>query len=273
MKTQEEKAQSYEYIEKVALLISRIRQKPRPKTKEELEDDPDEFYPIVGADFPSGDGVRVWWQGIDHPTKTFPYKETLEKIDDIKKVFVSLLKGITSILSKNKLIALLGFFIFRKELEKTSLVFLQEISQILRGVKNEPEMFCRAAREVWRVFELEQSEERTKIRDLVCHIVEYDDAYRYPFQWVMVKLDKMALAKNPVKEIGRLLDLLSVQERSPVLKEKWQKVKKIVWLLKFKPKILKEVQRFLINLNLNELELDETDKYHAKKKEHFIFDF
>ena len=273
MKSQEEKVKSYEYIENVAKLISRIRQKPREKTEEELKDDPEEFYPLLGADFPPGDGVKVYWQGIDYPTKTFPYKETLEKVDDIKKVSMSMLKGSIELLKKNIFFCLVFYLLYRKEIEKTFLSLFQELSQILRDVKNEPSMFCRTVRELWRVFELEQGEMRGKVRDLVCHISEYDDAYRYPFQWVMVKLDKMALAKSPAKEIGRLLDLLSAQERSPVLKEKWQKVKKIVWLMRFKPALLKEIQKFLINLNLHELELDEIDKYHAKKKEHFIFDF
>lgn len=272
MKTTEDKAKSYEYIENIARLIQRVRRQPDSVLTSQKKEG-GEFFPLIGADFPERDGVRVFWQRVEHPTKTFPYKETLEKIDDIKKVSMAFFRGLTDIF-RNKAKALL-LLLFTKDIENTFLNLLQELDQILRDIRNKPEMFCRFVREVWRVFELEeQTDTRRKIKELVCHTLEYDDIYRYQFQYSLAKLDKWALIKNPVKEIERLFDILiGINSKENGLDVKWRKIKNMVWLLHIRPSLKREVVRFLINLNLNEIVLDEVDKYHAKKKYGIKWDF
>ncbi|MEK6880631.1 MAG: hypothetical protein AABY22_13525, partial [Nanoarchaeota archaeon] len=85
------------------------------------------------------------------------------------------------------------------------------------------------------------------------------------------QLNKENLKKNLIAELKRLFEIL--EKESPKMKDKWTSFKKGLWLLRFKPKLLAEIKDFLLELNLEELIMDEADKYHAAKKQMYDFPF
>ena len=266
---QKEQAQAYEYLYKLGQAVGRVR-KNAPTVNAE---DQEQIYPLIGFDFPKDDGIRVYWQGIDLPTKTFPYKETVEKIDDLKKIMKANAWGVADLVKRNPIKAGILLLLYQKEIGIIFENLLQEFSQVLRDVEQEPSMYCRAVRELYRVFSLEKGEMREQFGKIVCHFVEYDDAYRYRVQDAIVKLDKLCLAKKPIKELRRLLQLLADREGIIGMKKKWERLRTLVWFLRFKPKLVKEIQSFLINLNLEELKLDDVDKAHARRKPDYKWSF
>ena len=115
------------------------------------------------------------------------------------------------------------------------------------------------------------------IRNLVCMFWEYDDAYRYTLQDVLAEFDREKGKGNIVKELSRIIDIITERELSETESEirkvedtrtafKFQKIKKLLFLLNFTPKLKEAVKRFFLELNLDRIKLDEADRYHASCK-------
>ena len=263
---EEQKAESANWnrVREIARIVQAIRIKPpTPPSKKS------EFYPMVDVDLPEEKGgVRVYWRGLERPTKTFPYKETVEQIDDMKKVIMASVRSFSAMFKDNPVKTLLLLFFFRKEIENTALDMLAEFHVRLREVKNKNWRYSTAVKEIHRTFDATKS--NYKVRDLVCMVGEYDDAYRYRAQDAFVYLDKEAVKKDVVKELGRILDILSDKEGEEiVMKPKWLKMKKMLLILRFKKDLRNKVRDFLLELNLEEMKMDTADIYHSGKKPNF----
>ena len=282
--------QTGEYMGKLNQALARIRKPPEPPSptvefdykggikrgrivwKEDLKQfviiEGNDFFPLKGFDFPKGGGVLVYWDGLPFPTKVFPYKETVEKIDDAKKVTMACVRSYTGALKVHPILVIIGSFLLRKQLEITALNLLQEISQILRDVENEPKMYSPVGRELYRVFALKEGKVRNQVRELFCHTVDYDDFYRYLFQDVIVKLDKERLKKNTVKEIQHLISIIDQKciEPSGTMSGKWRRLHLVAYYLYFNKKLRREVRDFLLSLDLKKMKMDKIDIIHATKK-------
>lgn len=261
---QETDAKFWQQAKFIGKIVQDVRISPPPLTESDKE-----FFPMVDLDFPEK-GIWVYWKGLEWPTKTFPYKETVEQVDDMKKVIMANVRSFAAMFKTNPLKALLFIIFFRKEMENTALDMLAEFHTRLREVRNKDHRYCRAMRELHRTFNVTNS--NVKIRDIICMILEYDDAYRYRFQDVVVKLKKENL-KNPRKELARLLSILSDKEGDQRMSEKWKKMAKMLIILRLKGDLQKHIGRFLNELNLDEMKMDVMDEYHAKKKAKFKWNF
>lgn len=235
--------------------------------KQFVIDEKGTFYPLIGFDFPKEGGVLVYWKGIEKPTKVFPYKDTVETIDSLKKVAMALVRTATDMVRRKPVLTTIFFVLFRKEAEILFKNVVQELHWMLRDIKNKPEMFSPVTREFYRVFSLKEGKIRNQMRDIFCHMVDYDDFYRYMLQAGIAKLSKKNLKKKPLKEIHRLLDILyDMCEDETVMKPKWKKIKTLSWILWFRKDMLKEVQEFLLELDLKKVKMDDIDMHHATKK-------
>lgn len=268
-------AQNFNRLVFIGEIVQDIRVKPA-KLSPAAETSMKEFYPMVDVDMPDK-GVKVYWKGLERPTKTFPFKETVEHVDDLKKVMMASIRSFSSMFKNNPIKTLLFLIFFRKELENTALDMLAEFHVRLREIKNKDEKYCKTVREIHRTLstmgepskEGEKSKHHEKIRDIVCMILEYDDAYRYRLQDIIRELKKGNLGNTP-KELNRLLDILSDKEGGEeVMAGKWSKIKKMLIILRFKKDLREKVREFLLRLNLEELEMDSGDIYHSKKKHNF----
>lgn len=98
-----------------------------------------------------------------------------------------------------------------------------------------------------------------KIRDIVCAILEFDIAYRYRLQDIVSLLNKKEFAKNPLREIRRLIYILREREISGDNgMGKFMIVIPFLWILRFKFIKLKEIIK---DINLDEIKLSKEDIY------------
>jgi hypothetical protein len=115
------------------------------------------------------------------------------------------------------------------------------------------------AREMYRLIRDEN------IRDIVCAIIEYDIAYRLRFQDIVCMVNKKRFEENPIKETKRLFDILIqrewVDKKNTGMKAKWGKIKKWLWVLNFRPKIINELKRIVREMDLEAIAPTPSDWY------------
>lgn len=98
--------------------------------------------------------------------------------------------------------------------------------------------------------------------------LETDVAYRFPFQDIILLLNKENLEKSFKNEINRLFDILEdrADKENEYLLRKFVYLRKIILLL---PKDLKVILKdFLLNLNLEDVKLDEDDWYFCLQRKY-----
>jgi hypothetical protein len=106
--------------------------------------------------------------------------------------------------------------------------------------------------------------------DAITLIFEYDDAYRFRLQDVIVELDKSKLDMlfTARKEIIRIFDILAERDTQGDggQTNKWQKMKKMVnivlWL---RPKLLSQIIEILKDLNIEEMRMSKEDIYFSNR--------
>ena len=129
----------------------------------------------------------------------------------------------------------------------------------MRDVFYDRKFYQQPVREVYDLIDDE------KIRDIVCAVLEHDDAYRYRFQDVLSELDKDAFEDHPIKELRRLNELYWERENEKRLKIKMAINLATVYLL-FNRKLLKYVKEKVQELDLDEIKLSVEDIYWTTTK-------
>lgn len=239
---------------------------------------PKDTNPITKIEFPDEGGVLTYMQGFEHPFPGYPYHEFVEKIDSIKKFTRQLLSGFYHELkgSKWKLLTLLPALWMVKKFVRA---YTFTIGRLVERFVIKPERYCMFVRELHRAFSLERLGEsenernfRLRLRDTVCMILEFDNAYRFRAQDILGELDKESLRNT--KEVIRLLDLMSSREASQEIRDTWTLLKIGVrgyiafdWQLQ---KLLKSVLR---ELNLEKVRLSEGDKEFCTPRKDYVFGF
>ena len=122
--------------------------------------------------------------------------------------------------------------------------------------------YAQPVREIYRVLV-----EFPKEREILCTWIENDMAYRYRLQHVIVKLNKEAFRKNPIKEIERLFGELMAQESG--MQEKWNNILKVVGIALrlckiFRNKTFKKICQAVEDINLDEMKSSKEDIYWQK---------
>mgnify|MGYP001590209815 FL=1 len=220
-------------------------------------------------------------QGFEYPYRGFPLAEFVEKVDTIKKLSRNLLSGFYhSIKNRNKLLMIFLFpslLIARDALYTGVYTFYRMIERFrLRAIR-----YSKATREIYRAFNLPRQKEDMKIlelrlmlKDLVCMLLEFDNAYRYRFQDVIAELDKKALISNPIKEFNRLLDIVSEREKAQEIKDTWRLLRMGVnYYLRFDRKFLKMLVDVLSEVDLEKVGLTVEDKLFCNKRFDYTFGF
>jgi len=118
-----------------------------------------------------------------------------------------------------------------------------------------------------------------KVRNICCLILEFDNAYRYRWQDVLVELDKSALEKNFVKEIKRLLDILVSREipneklnKPNHMKDKIEKLAKMLYLgVKYSKTFRNFIKEIALEINLDEVKPSQEDIYWFSFRDDYNF--
>lgn len=207
---------------------------------------------------PKEGGILSYFNEHVYPKKGFPVERVVERINIIKKVAVAILYG----LSKSKIILAITVLCFRKDLVIAYKELTTKLSDLIGYTALNPSRYCISVRELYRAFE----EEDSSLRTIVCMVLESDDAYRYRFQDIVGELNKENFAKNPLKELDRLIVLIEFRDTDDRLREMYKKARKALFILFFSGYFREKVLNLLSRLNIENIRMQEDDLYFARLK-------
>lgn len=242
---------------------------------------PQDVQALQKVEFPEKGGVLTYMEGHEHPYKGFPFFEFVEKIDTIKKIQRATLSSLYHSMTARpywQLICLVFVPWLFADLLKA---YINTFHRIIDRFKLKVIRHCDAVRELHRAFSidwydetLEERELRHKIRDILCMFLEYDNAYRFRFQDIIVELDKTALQKNPAHELARLFRLMADREITQEIKDTWSLVLFFFpWYLRFNTSLKKSIIAILTELDLSKVALSVEDQHFCAKRTDYQFGF
>ena len=271
-----DKAGAFEFVQKINFILAKVREGNVGMMETKPSTDPNK-QTITRVLFPEEGGVITYFDKLEHPAKGFCYGETVETVDEAKKTMMSFLTGLFESISKSKLRTILFVLVFRKQFETMAKRMVVQLDYRMRRVRQKPERYCICAREFYRVFNLMATwypkyvKEIESFRNIWCMILEYDDAYRYTLQDVLVEFNRESGKKDVVGEIKKILDL-TLERDNRGLFVKFSQIRKMLFLLNFKKDIKTMVERFFLAIDLDRIRMDEDDKFHARYKENYDWD-
>ena len=266
----DDKAEAFGFIQKINFILAKIREANVGMMETTPSKDPTKKA-ISKVLFPEEGGVLTFFEGEEFPAKGFCYGETVQTVDEVKKTGMAFLRGFFGGLKYGKVRMILFALLFRKQFMAMSNEMLATLDYRMVRVRQKPERYCTCAREVYRVFNLmaiwypDWKSMLGHLRNIICMVLEYDDAYRYPGQDVVLELNKDACRKDIVKEIKRILDFEMKWDHRGMV-EKFGRIRKLLFLLRFSKKTRVAIMRFFLELDLDQIKMDEADKHHARFK-------
>lgn len=265
------------YQQNAALMHGIVREmKLIPELPSEV---PTDVNPLTKVEFPVHGGVLTYMQGFEHPYKGFPFFEFVDKIDAIKKIQRATLSSLYHSLKArswlHKMFLIFVPWVFGDILKS----FVYSFSRMIDRFKIKPERYSDSMRELYRVFSINWHDEspaeremRERIRDIVCMFLEFDNAYRFRFQDIIVELDKEALGRKPARELLRLLKLMQSRETTQEIRDTWRLVEYFLPAYLFVNKTLrKNAVAILRELDLEKFKLDEGDQLYCSKRKDYTF--
>lgn len=241
----------------------------------------DDTNPLKKVEFPPEGGVLTYMENHDHPYRGYPHFEFVDKVDQIKKVNRAVLSGLYHQLksvSKWKFLTLLPALWLTRHMVR---VWVATFHRMVDRFLIKTDKYSLAIRELHRAFSQPKEDEltteaslREKIRDVVCMILEFDNAYRFRFQDIIENLDKKALEKNTSQELTRLLNIMVTREKTQEIKDTWTLVKNVVrFYMAFDKKLTEMVKNVLLQLDVEKVKLTIEDKEFCLPRKDYTFGF
>lgn len=234
--------------------------------------------PLVKVEFPEQGGVLTYMENHEHPYKGFPVGESVEKIDAMKKMMRSVLSSLFHSFKKRSKFQL--FFLLFVPWIFTDLVdaVLNTCYRMVDRFKIKTIRYSDAVREIHRSFSIEyygiDNTKRFMVRDVMCMLLEMDNAYRFRFQDIIVELDKENLKKNTAKEIIRLFALMSSREKTQEVKDTWKLVQHFLpTYFRINKSFKQNVIDVLSGLDLQKIALSVEDKHYCENRMDYKFGY
>ena len=242
---------------------------------------PRDTNPLVKVEFPEKGGVLTWMENFDYPYKGFPYFEFVDKIDLGKKIIRAFASGLYHRLKKRNKLQLLLMLPNLWLSTDVAHSLLYVFYRLIERFRIKRERYCDAIRELYRAFSLEkfgetqeEREMRLMFRDSICMFLEFDNAYRYRAQDVIISLNKDNLKRAPALEILRLIKIMQSRENHQEIKDTWKLGQLLVrFYLRKDKKLLKILKDALLALDIDKIILQEDDKCYCKKRTDYNFSF
>lgn len=129
-----------------------------------------------------------------------------------------------------------------------------------------PEKLNPPVKELWRAMTAIEngSVQFRKVKEILCFILQEDDAYRMRFQWIVKFIPRWWKPKMKHIELG--LNLLEQAEVVGDMKERIRLFRRVVLFLLKDPAIKSRFDKLLQELNWNKLRLTKADKYFFRAK-------
>ena len=228
------------------------------------------------VEFPPSGGVLTYMSGHEYPYRGFPFFEFVDKIDFIKKVARGILSGLFHELKhrpKIWFITLIPALWFFKPLVYSALYGFHRL--VVRSLIK-PKYYSQAIQELYNAFSYEDLEDgktrkvRLLLRDIVCMILEFDNAYRFRLQDAIENLDQTAVKKNTINELCRVLDSMTDRELGQDIKDTWRLVKLFCKIyLRIDGRMRRILGDVLSRIDLDKMKLTDEDKYYCPLRKDF----
>lgn len=242
---------------------------------------PKDVSPLTKVEFPENGGVLTFMEGHEYPYKGFPAAEFVDRIDLLKKVIRTTLSGFYHELkgkSKLKLLTLLPALWVARHGVRTG---IYTFYRIIDRFKMKEFRYSSTVRELHRAFSVEIPKESVKdkeirlmLRDGICMLLEFDNAYRYRFQDIIAELNRENARKNIIGELKRLLTIMQSREKTPEVRDTWTLFKLLVSLyLRFDKGMKTLISNVLVEIDTGKAALDEGDKHYCNPRQDYTFGY
>lgn len=243
---------------------------------------PKDVNPLLKVEFPEAGGILTYMEGHEQPYRGFPFHEFVEKIDIIKKITRTTLSGAYHAVKDKPKILFLTLLPALWVIKPMIRIFVYVFYRMIDRFKIKTIRYSQPIREVYRALSVDKNlnekfierEFRLQFRDLLCMTAEFDNAYRYRMQDVLVEMDKKALKDNDLKELTRLLDILKAREKTQEIKDTWKLLKFFIrFYLRFDRKLRDLIINLLLELDMKEIELSIEDRHYCEPRKDYNFGF
>ena len=227
-----------------------------------------EHYP----DESEGGGILLYYENHAYPHKGYPFPEAVHAINAPKKFF----KATAGFIQRHKILTALALIAVvlngKRVLRSFHATYVYEfLHSHLAQWFLDPIRYCTSARELRRAGNV-LANRRTgwvkeffeQLTEVITMIFEYDNAWRYRMQDILGELDKEALAKNPGKEVVRLVEMGSGRERSWADTRTRQRVfgRALRFILFVSPSFRRLLREYVEELDLSKIKMDVSDLYY-----------
>jgi len=243
------------FAEKSRLLNDLIQKRASlsKPTEEQMGGDPEGGW-VYDIKIAEDGSVRAYLEGHPEPMRIYP--------DSRVVMLTAVYKRLLTIIASNFKIK--GWFdriitlIYLKNNFNIITDWFEYIFGLYPALLNE-ENYSQPTKELRRIL---TDKMHSGLVDAITLIIEYDTAYRYRFQDIVVELKKTELFKNTRKEILRLLQLAYDRELGQNADPaKWRNLKKMAGIVLFSPKICRIIRNILEDINLEEIRMSKEDIY------------
>ncbi len=107
-------------------------------------------------------------------------------------------------------------------------------------------------------------EASTALSDIFCHLIEYDNAYRWRLQDILSETDEQKLSESPLKEVWRLIELAKDRDL-PGMRNKFNLIKYLSIILVL-PKYRKAFKKMVNDMDFDGLKYSDDDRGWASQR-------
>jgi len=210
------------------------------------------------------DGVKLYIQGAEYPQKGFVEPQTMWLLNVVKRDFINSVM----LLARWQFIPALVLLAMKpvKHLELFLHTFADKSDKVINSIYLKEQYRNSVGKELdWLVYSFlkrlkvsEMTSER--MGKIFSHMIELDNAYRFRLNDIMSETDKARLLANPRKEIKRLLKIYSKRDDGVVVRKFTAVAQLLLWAL-WIPKVRKAFNGVLLEINLRNLQYDDSDRY------------
>lgn len=134
-----------------------------------------------------------------------------------------------------------------------------------------PSKMCTPVREIHRAWtKVAPSKKSLKLRDILCHILQEDDSYRFRVQWLTMwfRPDRwyMRIFGNPLRQFEKALVMLEHGEVVGDMKERIRLLRRILLAILQDPEWRRNFLNFCNEVNWDKLKLSAADKFFFRGK-------
>lgn len=234
------------------------------------------------VEFPKEGGMLTYMDNHEYPFRGFPFGEFVDRIDIMKKIFRGFLSGLYYIFQyKNPfwLITLIPAIWVLKYFVRAA---IYAFHRVVVRYKIKETRYSQGVHALYDAFnKVNEDEEKVidhsftlMLRDIVCMILEFDNAYRFRFQDLVSEIDQQMVRKNFFKELQRIIAIGKSREITIDIRDTWRLVEFFVkYYLRFDRKMKHVLREVFINIDIEKAKLTIEDKHYCKPRKDYLFGF